>query len=136
MGAALFAVLELDLREDDRVTTVNWERMSGEAVELSVAAALTKTRGGGGQITPSAGDGGIDVLLPRDDGMWEVVQVKRYARPLDSKQKKSQFRDRCLHRFNLAVLDRSVACRAMTPQTTIRLGRKCAVHDPVPLVQN
>lgn len=89
MRAALLAVLELNLGEDERVTTVNWERMSGDDVELFVAAALTKGRGGGGQITPSTGDGGIDVLLPMEDGKWEVVQVKRYSRPLDSKQKKS-----------------------------------------------
>lgn len=69
------------------MTTVNWERMSGEDIEQFVAAALTKARGGGCQITPSSGDGGIDVLLPMDDGTWEVVQVKRYSRPLDSKQK-------------------------------------------------
>lgn len=73
--------------EYDFMTTVNWERMSGEDVELFVAAALTKGRGGGCQITPSSGDGGIDVLLPKDDGTWEVVQVKRFSRPLTSKQK-------------------------------------------------
>lgn len=71
------------------MTTVNWERMSGDDVEQFVAAALTKERGGGCQITPSSGDGGIDVLLPREDGTWEVVQVKRYSRRLESKQKKN-----------------------------------------------
>ena len=69
------------------MTTVNWERMSGEDVEQFVAAALTKNRGGGCQITPSSGDGGIDVLLPREDGTWEVVQVKRYSRPLESSKR-------------------------------------------------
>ena len=70
------------------MTTVNWERMSGDDVELFVASALTKGRDGGCQITPSSGDGGLDVLLPRDDGTWEVVQVKRHTGPLDAKQKK------------------------------------------------
>lgn len=69
------------------MTTVNWERLGGDEVERFVAAALTKDRGGGCRITPSSGDGGIDVLLPNGDGTWEVVQIKRYTGPLDSKQK-------------------------------------------------
>lgn len=71
---------------DGTVATINWERESGDRIEEFVTAALVLEHSGGCRITPSRGDGGIDVLLPFEDGTWHVVQVKRYSQPLDSKQ--------------------------------------------------
>src|SRR4051794_7598044 len=68
------------------MTTINWERESGDRIEEFVAAALVLRNGGGCRITPSRGDGGIDVLLPLPDHTWWVVQVKRYSGALDAKQ--------------------------------------------------
>lgn len=69
------------------VTTVNWERESGEKVQQFVAALIVLRFGYGNLITPSQGDRGIDVRVDQHDGA-HIYQVKRYTRPLDSRQKR------------------------------------------------
>lgn len=68
------------------MTTINWERESGDRIEEFVAAALVMRHGAGCRVTPSQGDGGMDVKLPLANGRWWVVQVKRYTGPLSSRQ--------------------------------------------------
>lgn len=69
------------------MTTINWERTSGELVEEFVAAHLLLRSGIGNLIRPSQGDGGIDVKIPTPEG-WEIYQIKRFAQNLDSSQKR------------------------------------------------
>lgn len=69
------------------MTTINWERTSGELVEEFVAAHLLLRSGIGNLIRPSQGDGGIDVQIPTPEG-WEIYQIKRFATNLDSSQKR------------------------------------------------
>ncbi|MEV4261096.1 hypothetical protein [Kribbella sp. NPDC049584] len=69
------------------MTTINWERESGEKVEDFVAAMLLLGRPRGNQITPSRGDKGIDIRIWNDEASaWDVYQVKRYSRPLASRE--------------------------------------------------
>ncbi|MFI9507354.1 hypothetical protein [Nocardia sp. NPDC052566] len=68
------------------MTTVNWERLPGETVEEFVAALLLLANPRGTIITPSRGDRGVDIRLPTDDGRFDIYQVKRFTRPLTSKQ--------------------------------------------------
>ncbi len=65
---------------------VNWELMSGEAVEEFVAALLLLEHPRGNIITPSRGDRGIDIRIPTGDHRFDIYQVKRFTRPLTSKQ--------------------------------------------------
>ncbi|MDR7254171.1 hypothetical protein J2X46_003164 [Nocardioides sp. BE266] len=71
------------------MVTINWERESGDRIEEFVAAALVMRHGAGCRVTPSRGDGGMDVKLPLANGRWWVVQVKRYSGPLTSRQETS-----------------------------------------------
>jgi len=67
------------------MTKVNWEREPGETIEEFVAAMLLLDHPHGNQITPSRGDRGVDIRVWNSDG-FDVYQVKRFARPLTSKQ--------------------------------------------------
>ncbi|WP_344242537.1 hypothetical protein [Actinocorallia libanotica] len=67
------------------MTTVNWERESGEKIEEFVAALLLLKHPHGNQPTPSRGDRGVDVRVWNPDG-YDIYQVKRYSRPLTAKQ--------------------------------------------------
>lgn len=73
-----------------RVTRVDWARYSGDDIEAVVAMMVNRERPNSVRITPSRGDGGVDVLDPRtprgraDDG---VLQIKRFAAPLSAGQK-------------------------------------------------
>ncbi|TQS45096.1 restriction endonuclease [Cryptosporangium phraense] len=69
------------------MATVNWEREPGEKVEEFVAALLLLKYPHGNLITPSQGDRGVDVRVWNPDG-FDIYQVKRYTRPLDSTQEK------------------------------------------------
>ena len=69
---------------------VPWERHAGDDVEAVVAMMVNREHPDSTRITPSKGDGGIDILdsLAGPDRGDVVYQVKRYARPLTNKQKK------------------------------------------------
>jgi hypothetical protein len=69
------------------VSAVNWEREPGEKVEEFVAALLLLEHPAGNLITPSRGDRGVDIRVPNPDG-FDIYQVKRYTRPLTSRQAK------------------------------------------------
>lgn len=72
------------------MTTVNWERESGERVEEFVAALLLLRHPHGNLITPSRGDRGVDVRIrvPGRDG-YDIYQVKRFSSALTSAQAKN-----------------------------------------------
>jgi hypothetical protein len=68
---------------------IEWTRYSGDDVEAVVALLVNRERTNSVRITPSRGDGGVDILErnARGDGRDEVHQVKRYTDPLTAKQK-------------------------------------------------
>jgi hypothetical protein len=68
---------------------VEWTRLSGEDVEAVVALFVNRERPKSVRITPSRGDGGVDIL-DRDvaGGGDEVFQVKRYTGPLGARERK------------------------------------------------
>lgn len=68
---------------------ISWDRYDGDAIEAVVAIFLLRMHRHGERRKPSRGDKGIDVLVRNDDGTWTVYQVKRYTKPLTSKQKDS-----------------------------------------------
>jgi hypothetical protein len=71
------------------VGRVSWDRYDGEDVEATVAMMINREHPNSIRITPSQGDGGVDILdrnaLPDGD---VIYQVKRYAGPLTPSQKK------------------------------------------------
>lgn len=69
---------------------VSWDRYVGEDVEAVVAMMVNREHPNSTRITPSRGDGGIDILdaLAGPDGGDVVYQVKRYAKPLKSGEKR------------------------------------------------
>jgi len=68
---------------------VEWGRYEGDDVEAVVAMMLNREHPDSVRITPSQGDGGVDILDrgAADDGGDVVYQVKRYASSLNSSQK-------------------------------------------------
>lgn len=68
---------------------IEWTTLEGETVEAVVAMFVNRERPDSTRITPSMGDGGVDILArgAGPDGSDVVYQVKRYARPLTAKQK-------------------------------------------------
>lgn len=71
------------------VAAVEWTRLEGGQVEAVIAMFVNRDRPTSVRITPSRGDGGVDIL---DRGAGEggtdvVYQVKRYTEKLTSKQK-------------------------------------------------
>ncbi len=68
------------------MTTVNWERQSGDGVEEFAAALILLDNPQGNRITPSKGDGGIDLQVP-SNGQWDIFQVKKFAHTLTGSQK-------------------------------------------------
>ncbi|MBX3196083.1 MAG: hypothetical protein KF727_13405 [Microbacteriaceae bacterium] len=71
------------------MTRVEWTRYVGDDVEAVVAMMVNREQPNSVRITPSRGDGGVDILDrgQGDDGGDAVHQVKRYTGPLTAKQK-------------------------------------------------
>lgn len=69
------------------MTTVNWERLSGEEVEELVASLILRGRAEGNRVTPSRGDRGIDLRVQVGES-WEIYQIKRYPCRLTPAQSK------------------------------------------------
>jgi hypothetical protein len=67
---------------------VPWGRYEGDDIEAVVAIMLLRDFPHGQRIRPAKGDGGVDVLVPHEDGKWEVYQVKGFTTSLDSSQKR------------------------------------------------
>lgn len=65
---------------------VEWTRYAGDDIEAVVAMFISAKHPQAERITPSVGDGGIDVLVR--DGQTSVYQVKKFAASLTPKQKK------------------------------------------------
>jgi hypothetical protein len=71
------------------VSRIEWTRLAGDDVEAVVAMFVNRDRPNSLRITPSRGDGGVDILdrAGASDGRDSVHQVKRYASPLGKKEK-------------------------------------------------
>jgi hypothetical protein len=71
------------------VSRIEWTRLQGDDVEAVVAMLVNRERPNSIRISPSRGDGGIDILERggATDGRDAVYQVKRYSGPLNKKQK-------------------------------------------------
>jgi hypothetical protein len=67
---------------------VPWERYEGDDIEAVVAIMLLRDFPNGQRIRPAKGDGGVDVLIPHEDGQWEVYQVKGFTASLNASQKR------------------------------------------------
>lgn len=75
--------------DNGRVGIVEWTRLEGGQVEAVVAMFVNRERPTSVRITPSRGDGGVDILDrgAGPDGTDVVYQVKRYTEALTAKQK-------------------------------------------------
>ncbi|UZN04805.1 restriction endonuclease [Cellulomonas sp. S1-8] len=67
---------------------IEWGRYGGDDVEAVVAMMVNREHPNSVRVTPSRGDGGVDILDADagPNGGDVVYQVKRYARPLSKKQ--------------------------------------------------
>ena len=70
--------------------SVEWTRLEGGQVEAVVAMFVNRAQPNSVRITPSRGDGGVDILDSGTgpDGSDVVYQVKRYTDKLTSRQKR------------------------------------------------
>lgn len=68
------------------MTTVNWERLSGDEVERIACALMMLDNPSANRITPSRGDQGVDFRIDTPNGV-HVYQVKRFSRSLTSAQR-------------------------------------------------
>lgn len=70
---------------------VEWTRLEPGQVEAVTAMLVNREHPTSVRITPSRGDGGVDILLRggASDGGDVVFQIKRFAEGLDSRQKAS-----------------------------------------------
>lgn len=66
---------------------VAWSRYGGEDIEHAVAMFIASEHPRAERITPSRGDGGIDIL-DKVDGRAVVYQVKGFHEPLEPNQKR------------------------------------------------
>lgn len=78
---------------------ISWDRYDGDAIEAVVAIFLLRTHRHGERRKPSR----------HDDGTWTVYQVKRYTKPLTSKQKDSIVES--WERLHTYVLSRGLTVR-------------------------
>lgn len=71
------------------MSRVEWTRLEGNDVEAVVAMFVNREHPRSVRITPSVGDGGVDIVDPgaSPDGTEDVYQVKKYTEPLTSRQK-------------------------------------------------
>jgi hypothetical protein len=71
------------------MTRLEWTRFEGNDTEAVVAMCINREHPNSVRITPSRGDGGIDILDrgAAADGGDVVYQVKRHTDPLSTKQK-------------------------------------------------
>ena len=69
---------------------IEWTRLSGEQVEELVAILINREYEKSTRITPSRGDGGIDIISPDHDSSngCEIYQVKKFSSTLNSSQKR------------------------------------------------
>ncbi|MFK4641093.1 hypothetical protein [Paenarthrobacter histidinolovorans] len=66
------------------MSRIEWTRYSGEDIEAVVAMFISGDYPAAERITPSIGDGGIDVLVKTDK--TRVYQVKKFTGPLSTSQ--------------------------------------------------
>jgi len=71
------------------MSRVEWTTLNGEEVEAVVAMLINREHPLSARVTPSQGDGGVDILHRNGDGgRGDVVyQVKKFTRRLSSNQK-------------------------------------------------
>lgn len=64
-----------------------WGSYPGETLEKVMAVLVSQREGGALRRTPSAGDGGIDILVKTGEG-WHVRQVKGFVGRLDGNRRR------------------------------------------------
>lgn len=71
------------------MSRVEWTRLEGNDVEAVVAMFVNREHPRSVRITPSIGDGGVDIVDPRagPEGTDDVYQVKKYTGPLTARQR-------------------------------------------------
>ena len=80
------------------MTRIEWTRTEPGDIEHLVAMLLCRENPAATHIRPSRGDGGIDVLVPADDGSGIIVyQVKSFHSNLTASQKAQV--ERSFHRL-------------------------------------
>ena len=69
---------------------VEWSELGGDEAETVLANLLYSERTSSTRVRPSRGEFGIDVFDPskREAGMYDVYQIKKYAKTLTASQKK------------------------------------------------
>ena len=74
-----------------RMTLVEWTRLEPGQTEAAVAMLVSRERPTSVRITPSRGDGGVDILDrgAGDDGGDVVYQVKSYTDGIGAREKAS-----------------------------------------------
>jgi hypothetical protein len=69
------------------VARVEWTRTAPDDIEQVLAVLVCREFPSAIRVRPSQGDGGIDILVPIENGC-EVYQVKSFTQTLTAKQKK------------------------------------------------
>jgi len=70
------------------MSPIEWTRLTGEQVEELAAVLLCRKFPAATLIRPSAGDGGLDVVIPQALSGNVVYQVKKFASNLTGQQKR------------------------------------------------
>lgn len=93
---------------------VAWDRYEGNDVEAVIATLVNREHPRSIRITPSPGDGGIDILDHKaaTDGGDVVYQGTRYAKPLTGGQK-TKVLNSFKRLFDEDKRDPSAACSAL-----------------------
>src|SRR5699024_10468278 len=79
----------MNTRKAAVMSRVEWTTLSGEEVEAVVAMLINREYPLSARVTPSQGDGGVDILHRNGDGEGSdvVYQVKKFTGRLSSNQK-------------------------------------------------
>jgi hypothetical protein len=92
------------------VTRVPWATLSGNDMEDFVALLLFSEYPEGAQhITPSQGDGGMDVRIWTPDG-WDVYQIKKFYAALDASQQRQVRHSFKAFQAEVAATNMAVKC--------------------------
>ncbi|GAB3428384.1 restriction endonuclease [Flindersiella endophytica] len=77
------------MSDDVSVARIEWTRLDGSDVEAVVAMFVNREHPNSVRITPSRGDGGVDILDrgAGPNGTDVIYQVKRYTEPLEAREK-------------------------------------------------
>lgn len=75
------------LRRYALAVQIVWSDHDGNRIEELLGVMLCRRFPHANRIRPAQGDGGIDVMVPVDDGLYDIYQVKGFTASLDNSQK-------------------------------------------------